>query len=59
MCTRASCFNSRPIDLASTLSTAEIPRLKARSAAFWTFFGAERGLELLDEALALDPYLPV
>ena len=34
--------------------------IKGRSAAFCTFFGMpERALELLDEALALDPYLPV
>ena len=34
--------------------------IKARSAAFYTFFGMpERALELLDEAEALDPYLPV
>jgi tetratricopeptide (TPR) repeat protein len=34
--------------------------IKARSAAFFTFFGMpERALELLDEADALDPYLPV
>jgi class 3 adenylate cyclase/TolB-like protein len=34
--------------------------IKGRSAAFYTFFGKpERALELLDEAEALDPYLPV
>jgi adenylate cyclase len=34
--------------------------IKGRSAAFYTFFGMpERALELLDEAEALDPYLPV
>ncbi len=34
--------------------------IKARSAAFYTFIGMpERALELLDEAEALDPYLPV
>jgi tetratricopeptide (TPR) repeat protein len=34
--------------------------IKARSAAFCTFFGTpDRALELLDEAEALDPYLPV
>jgi hypothetical protein len=34
--------------------------IKARSAAFHTFSGRpERALELLDEAEALDPYLPV
>ncbi len=34
--------------------------IKGRSAAFYTFFGLpERALELLDEAEALDPYLPV
>jgi adenylate cyclase len=34
--------------------------IKGRSAAFYTFFGmSERALELLDEAEALDPYLPV
>lgn len=34
--------------------------IKGRTAAFYTFFGKpERALELLDEAEALDPYLPV
>lgn len=34
--------------------------IKGRSAAFYIFFGMpERALELLDEAEALDPYLPV
>ena len=34
--------------------------IKARSAAFYTFVGEpERALELLDEADALDPFLPV
>ena len=34
--------------------------IKARSAAFYTFFGMpERALELLDQAETLDPYLPV
>jgi adenylate cyclase len=34
--------------------------IKGRSAAFYTFFGKpERALEILDEAEALDPYLPV
>jgi tetratricopeptide (TPR) repeat protein len=34
--------------------------IKGRSAAFYTFFGMpERAVELLDEAEALDPYLPV
>ena len=34
--------------------------IKARSAAFFTFFGTpERALELLDAAETLDPYLPV
>ncbi len=34
--------------------------IKGRSAAFYIFFGRpERALELLDEAEALDPYLPV
>jgi class 3 adenylate cyclase/TolB-like protein/Tfp pilus assembly protein PilF len=34
--------------------------IKGRCAAFYTFFGdPERALELLDEAEALDPYLPV
>jgi class 3 adenylate cyclase/TolB-like protein len=34
--------------------------IKGRSAAFCTFFGTpERALKLLDEAEALDPYLPV
>ncbi|HEX8280928.1 MAG TPA: tetratricopeptide repeat protein, partial [Chthoniobacterales bacterium] len=34
--------------------------IKGRCAAFYTFFGMpERALELLDQAEALDPYLPV
>ena len=34
--------------------------IKARSAAFYTFFGMpDRALELLDAAEVLDPYLPV
>jgi len=34
--------------------------IKGRSAAFYTFIGMpERALKLLDEAEALDPYLPV
>lgn len=34
--------------------------IKARSAAFYTFFGEPaRALELLEQAEALDPYLPV
>jgi Flp pilus assembly protein TadD len=34
--------------------------IKGRSAAFYTYFGnPERALELLDQAEALDPYLPV
>ena len=51
----ARCYSEKAMEL-----SPHDAYIKGRCAAFYTFSGApERALDLLDEAEALDPYLPV